>query len=58
MQLNPKSNAGGITFPDGNNRDLERLMQQHAENLGVFRTATDLLRSRLNFMREALAERV
>jgi len=58
MTLVPGTNVGGITYPDGNNRDLERLMQDHAENLGVFRMATDLLRSRMSLMRDALAERV
>lgn len=58
MMLLPRSSFGGVLTPDRNNRDLERLMQDHAENLGVFRMATDLLRSRMSFMRDALAERV
>jgi flagellar basal-body rod protein FlgB len=58
MTLRPSTPSGGVLTPDRNNRDLERLMQDHAENLGVFRMATDLLRSRMSFMRDVLAERV
>lgn len=48
----------GILFPDHNNRDVERLMQDQAENLMVYRTAIDLLRSRAEMMRSTLAGRV
>lgn len=58
LTLRPTTPAGGILFHDRNNRDVERLMQDHAENLAVFRTATELLRSRMQLMREAMAERV
>jgi len=49
---------GGLLFPDHNNRDVERLMQDQAENVMVYRTAIDLLRSRAEMMRSTLAGRV
>lgn len=58
MRLVPRTASGNILFHDRNNRDVERLMQDHAENLSVFRTATELLRSRMQVLRETMAERV
>jgi flagellar basal-body rod protein FlgB len=58
LTLNPGTSSGNILFHDRNNRDLERLMQDHAENAGVYRMAADLLRSRLSQLREAIGERV
>lgn len=56
-QAEPRQ-RNGILFPDHNNRDVERLMQDQAENLMVYRTAIDLLRSRAEMMRSTLAGRV
>ncbi len=58
MELEPGEIESNILFHDRSNRDLERLMQANAENLGVFRVATDLLRSRAEIMRSAMSERV
>jgi flagellar basal-body rod protein FlgB len=58
LEFNPQTPSGNILFHDRNNRDVERLMQDHAENLAVFRTSSELLRSRMQLMRETLAERV
>jgi flagellar basal-body rod protein FlgB len=58
FRLTPKTPCGTILFHDRNNRDLERLMQDSAENLAVFRVATDLLRNRQEQMRMAIGERV
>lgn len=58
MELRPRTPSGNILFHDRNNRDVERLMQSHVENLTTFRVATDLLRSRMQMLREAMAERV
>jgi flagellar basal-body rod protein FlgB len=58
ITLNPTTPSGNILFHDRNDRDLERLMQDHAENAGVYRLSADLLRSRYAQIREALAERV
>src|SRR5690606_13216477 len=45
LTLRPQTPSGNILFHDRNNRDLERTMQSLAENVGVYRMATDLLRS-------------
>ena len=58
LTLSPNTPSGNILFHDRNNRDLERLMQDHAENAGVYRLSADFLRSRYTQIREALAERV
>lgn len=58
FELNPTTSTGGVLSHDRNNRSVERLMQDHAENVGVFRIASELLRSRMQFMRDAIAERV
>lgn len=58
LELEPAEVESNILFHDRSNRDLERLMQANAENLGVFRVATDLLRSRAEIMRAAMSERV
>src|SRR5688572_8611870 len=43
LELTPRTAAGGVLFHDRNNRDLERMMQDLAENVGAFRVASDLL---------------
>lgn len=58
MSFNPSTPRGGILRHDRNNSDLERLMQDQAENLMVYRQALDLLKSRSDLMRSALAQRV
>ncbi len=58
MDLDPQLSTGGILGHDRNNSSIERLMQDHAENVGVFRMASELLRSRMALMRDAIAERV
>lgn len=47
-----------ILFHDRNNRDLERLMQDVAENTSVYRIATDLLKSRYDLLKTAITSRV
>ncbi len=58
LVLNPTTPTGGVMSHDRNNRSIERLMQDHAENAGVFRIASELMRSRMQFMRDVIAERV
>ena len=58
LVFTPTTPIGGMLMHDRNNRDLERLMQDQAENLMVYRTSLDLLRSRAEMMRSALAQRV
>ena len=66
-QLRPTSNGGftltpqalgsGVLYHDRNNRDLERQMQDLAENVAAFRVASELYRSRSAILRTAITER-
>lgn len=58
LQIVPHTAATGLLAHDRNDRDLERLMQDHAENAAFFRVSAELLRSRYQQLREAIAERV
>jgi flagellar basal-body rod protein FlgB len=58
LALRPRDTSGNILFHDRNNRDLERLMQDQSENAGVYKITAELLRSRYQMIREAIAERV
>jgi flagellar basal-body rod protein FlgB len=58
LRLIARTPGSGTLFHDRNNRDLERTMQDLVENAGAFRVASDLLRSRTDIMRAALAQRV
>ena len=58
LRLTPRTPSGHILFHDRNNRDLERMMADVVENVGVFRAATDMMRSRFQLIAGALAERV
>lgn len=51
-------NRGGVLFHDRNNRDLEQLMADQAENAAVYRTTIELIRSRTEILRTAISERV
>jgi flagellar basal-body rod protein FlgB len=57
LKLVPKTPSGNILFHDRNNRDVERLMQDLAENTSAFRLASDLLRSRMELTRLAISQR-
>lgn len=57
VTLKPKTPSNNILFHDRNNRDLERLMQDNAENVAVYRLSAELLRSRFEVLRAAIAER-
>lgn len=58
MHLTPGASGGGVAFHDRNNRDLERLMQDLAENTAAYRVAVDLMRSQAEIMRSAISQRV
>ncbi len=58
LRLVPRTPSGNVLFHDRNNRDLERLMQDLAENSVAFRTAADLLRSRMDVIRAAISQRL
>ncbi|MBS0188809.1 MAG: hypothetical protein JSS51_12125 [Planctomycetes bacterium] len=52
-----EASQGGIMFHDRNNRDLERLMQDSVENAAFYRMNVDLLRTRFDLLRSAIAQR-
>ncbi|MBX3361858.1 MAG: hypothetical protein KF705_10540 [Phycisphaeraceae bacterium] len=58
LRLSPKSPRSGVLFHDRNNRDIERLMQDMAENSAAYRVAIDLMRSQSEIMKMAIAQRV
>lgn len=47
-----------ILFHDGNDRDLDRTMQDLVENFFTFRLANELMRNRFNLINSAIAERI
>ncbi len=57
IQLKPRTSSSNILFHDRNNRDLEKSVQAIVENVGVFRVASDLLRSKYETLRIAMTER-
>jgi flagellar basal-body rod protein FlgB len=59
VRLSPESQSGqGVLAHDQNNRDLESMMQDLAENLGAYRVATELMRTQAGTLRVAISERV
>lgn len=58
LRLHARENRGGVMFHDRNNRDLERLMQDMAENATAYRVSIDLMRSQTEIMKTAIAQRV
>jgi flagellar basal-body rod protein FlgB len=58
VTLTPGTPSGNILFHDRNNRDLEGLMAQESENVAVFRTSIELLRTRYGILQTAISERV
>ncbi len=47
-----------VLYHDRNNRDVERLMQNLAENTLAFRMTTDLIRRQNDLLRSAISQRV
>lgn len=58
LNAGTSAGAGGVLFHDRNNRNLEQLMQGLAENTGVLRVATDLLKNQNDMLRSAISQRV
>ncbi len=58
MTVVPSVPSDNVLFHDRNNRDVERMMQDVAENVVAFRLASDLLKSRNDLIRSAIAGRV
>jgi flagellar basal-body rod protein FlgB len=57
LRLEPRTSTPGVLFHDRANRDVERLMQDQAENILAFRVATDLLKGRFDLMKMAIRGR-
>ncbi|MFN7022062.1 MAG: flagellar basal body rod protein FlgB [Phycisphaerales bacterium] len=57
IELRPRTPSENLLFHDRNDRDLERLMQANAENVAAYRLSVELLRSRFDLLRSAIAER-
>ena len=58
LRLHPEPLGANILFHDGNDRDLERTMQDLVENFLTFRVATELMRSRFDLINSAIAGRI
>src|SRR5262245_35485321 len=58
MTLHPGTASGNILYHDRNNRDLERMMQDLAENGLAFRATADLMRRQNDLLRVAISQRV
>ena len=58
IELYPEPVGRNLLFHDGNDRDLERTMQDLAENFMTFRFAAELLRSRFDLVNTAIRERI
>lgn len=57
LSVRPRTASSNILGHDRNNTDLERSVQDLVENVGVFRTSTDLLRSKYEMLRLAMSDR-
>jgi flagellar basal-body rod protein FlgB len=58
VDLRPSPAGENILFHDGNDRDLERTMQDLAENFMAFRQTAELLRNRFDLLNIAIRERL
>jgi flagellar basal-body rod protein FlgB len=56
--LHPQPIGDNLLFHDGNDRDLERTMQDLVENFMAFRAAAQLMRNQMDTIHAAIAERV
>ncbi len=58
MDLHPEPIGENILFHDGNDRDLERTMQDLVENFMTFRFASEMLRNQYARLNTAIRERI
>jgi flagellar basal-body rod protein FlgB len=58
MTLRPQPLGENILFHDGNDRNLERTMQDLVENFMTFRYASQMLKNRFELLNTAIRERV
>ncbi len=57
LTLHPQPAGENILFHDGNDRDLDRTMQDLVENFMTFRAAAELVRGYFGTINSAIAER-
>ena len=58
MELKPQPVGDNLLFHDGNDRDVERTMQDLVENFMAYRAATQLLKNRFESLAVAIRERM
>jgi len=58
IRLRPTTSTGNILYHDQNDRDLERMMQDLAENVAYFRVSSELYRSHMSQLRTAISLRI
>lgn len=58
IEANPAASDQNVLFHDRNNRDLERIMQDLAENTLAHNTGVELLRNQFNLLETAIRERI
>jgi flagellar basal-body rod protein FlgB len=57
LALHPRTPSGNILYHDRNNRDLERMMQDLAENGLNYKMTVDLMRRENDLLRSAITQR-
>ena len=58
LELRPRPAADNVLFHDGNDRSIEKLMQDLVENFLTYRTAVDLMNNQFDMLDVAIRERV
>lgn len=58
ITLSPRTASGNVLYHDRNNRDLERMMQDLAENSLMYKATVDLIRRENDLLRTAISQRV
>lgn len=58
ISLRPSVTGRGVLYHDKSTKDLERSMQDLAENVGAYRVASEILRSRYALIDTAIRQRV
>ncbi|MDZ4756171.1 MAG: flagellar basal body protein [Phycisphaerae bacterium] len=58
LELSPAPIGDGILFHDGNDRNMERILQSLTENLTAFRFAATLMRRQFASLETAIRERM
>jgi flagellar basal-body rod protein FlgB len=56
LSLHPRTPSGNILYHDRNNRDLERMMQDLAENSLNYKATVDLMRRENDLLRAAISQ--